>query len=186
MMLHERTLCFAADGAAGAAAAPATEAPAPALAPAPVAPVAPATEAPALKDGDDTARVVPPADNRDLQDLIAAHARSEMLAAELKALQEARAAESARLDTYRVYALKAAQKALESAPEFVRSRVQIDEADPLRTIGEVESLLAIYEEAVKAAKAGGTAGSAPPPSVGTVSQRPKSVWEPVGPMPRKR
>lgn len=201
MFVRNRTLFLSPDAAGGApapaVAAPVTpEAAAPeaddstedeAEVPAPVTPEVKGKKKPAAKAPEAPVTPTPPSnpENKDLKELIAAHAKAENLAEELKTEKASRAADAARLDVYRAHAMKSAQKAIESAPDFVRDRIKLDESDPIKTIGEVETLLEIYEAAKK--NLGVSTASAPPPSTGgSNAHAPVSVWTPAGPLPRGR
>jgi len=189
-MRMERQKFFAAEvaGSAAEAPAPAAEAagaaePVKKEAPAAQVPEAPAAQAPAP---------VPPApapDEGTLRDLLATHARLEATTAELQAERDARTADRARLDAYVTHVARQVAAAIDVAPEFVKSRVKLNESNPLETAAELERLLGIYN-AAKAelqntqTQAGGA--SAPPPANGAPQVRIKSVWEPVGPIPKRR
>jgi len=79
---------------------------------------------------------------------------------------------------------------LDTAPEFVKSRVKMNAENPLATIKEITDLAEVYLAAKAAAKSEEPAkpagsASAPPPAAGPTTPRHVSMWEqapPPGPI----
>ena len=122
----------------------------------------------------------------DLQAMAKLHAKIEALEEKIAsgAAENTKTAEI--VANYKTFAVGQAKKALESAPKFVQDRVQMNEADPLATIQQIEMYSAVYAEAKAAAAAEQppatqAPGSAPPPASGAAPQKIPSVWDPVPP-----
>jgi len=139
--------------------------------------------------GDPPAPPATPAQS-DLQAMAKLHAKIEALEEKIASgtAENTKAAEL--VASYKTFAVGQAKKALESAPKFTQDRVQINEADPLATIQQIELYNAVYAEAKAAAAteqppAGQTPGSAPPPAAGSPAPKRVSVWDqapPPGPI----
>lgn len=203
MLIRSRNLFYSPDAGGGA----------PAVAPeAPVTPVTPEAEiseqdppeAPAApvppKRGKKAATVAtePPAEPPAAppvpdhsEELATLKAKIAELEAGTGTAQSTIAAKEEALAAYSAFAAEQAQQMLDTAPDFVKTRVKMNTENPLETIQKINELAEVYRAAKEAAKAeqpeakpAGSA-SAPPPAAGSTTPKRVSVWDqapPPGPI----
>lgn len=125
------------------------------------------------------------------EELAALKAKIAELEAGTGAAQSTIAAHTESLAAYSAFAAEQAQQMLDTAPEFVKTRVKMNAENPLETIQKINELAEVYHAAKAAAKAeepeGKPAGSAsaPPPAAGSAAPKRVSVWDqapPPGPI----